>query len=281
MERNDGLTRREASAYALAGAGALATAGEAMAATEVVETDVSVKTPDGTADAALFHPGGAGAWPGVVIFPDALGLRPAFRDMGRRLAQAGYVVLVPNPFYRTRKAPVIDGPFDFANPTDRAKLTELRAPLTPEAVSRDAGAYVDFVAAQKATKKGAKIGTQGYCMGGPMTFRAAAVRPDKVGAAASFHGGGLTTDAADSPHKLIPSTKASYLVAIADNDDKREPDSKTKLREAFDAAKRPAVVEVYTGADHGWCVKGSAVYQEAAAEKAWTELLALYTRALV
>lgn len=281
MHDDSSPSRRDVAVGALV-AGVAATAAPASAqARQVTETDVSIKSSDGTVDAAFFRPAGRGSWPGVIIFADALGLRPVFRDMGRRLAGEGYAVLVPNPFYRTRRAPVIEGPFDFANPTDRAKLTELRAPLTPEAVMRDAAAYVVWLDAQPAVNKKAKIGVQGYCMGGTMTMQASATANNRIGAAASFHGGGLVTDKPDSPHLLVPKINADYYFGVARNDDQRDPTAKDKLREAFAAAKKPAKIEVYSDADHGWCVKGSAVYQEAAAEKAWSELLALYKRNLI
>lgn len=281
MHDDSSPSRREFAGGALA-AGVAATAAPAAAQPrQVTETDVSIKTADGSVDAAFFHPAGRGSWPGVIIFADALGLRPVFREMGRRMAAEGYAVLVPNPFYRTRKAPVIEGPFDFANPTDRAKLTELRAPLTAEAVMRDASAYVSWLDAQPSVNRKAKIGVQGYCMGGPMTMQAAAVANTRIGAAASFHGGGLVTDKPDSPHLLIPKINANSYFGVARNDDQRDPAAKDKLREAFAAARKPAKIEVYADADHGWCVKGSAVYQEAAAEKAWSELLALYKTSLI
>lgn len=252
----------------------------ARADDKVEERDVTIKTPDGVADAALFYPKGKGKWPAVLVWPDVMSLRPVFRDMGRRLAAAGYVVLVPNLYYRVRKAPVIEGGFNFASPDDRAKITPLRATVTPAGADKDAEAYVKFLDAQAQTDKSKKIGVQGYCMGGPLAFRTAAAAPGRIAAVASFHGGGLVTADADSPHLLIPKTHAHYLIEIADNDDKKEPDVKDKLKAAFAEAKRPAQVEVFEGAAHGWTVKGSQVYNEPAAEKAWSNLLALYKTAL-
>ncbi|WP_426011730.1 dienelactone hydrolase family protein [Caulobacter sp. DWR2-3-1b2] len=272
------LSRRGFGLMTVAIGGLAATAAHAQ--DTVVEQDVQIKTPDGVADAALYYPKGKGAWPAVLVWPDVMSLRPVFRDMGRRLAAAGYVVLVPNLYYRAKKAPVIEGAFNFANPEDRAKLTPLRATVTPEGTDRDAAAYVSFLDAQKQTSKARKIGVQGYCMGGPLAFRTAAAAPGRIAAVASFHGGGLVTDQPTSPHLLIPKTHAEFLIAVADNDDKSDPTVKDKLKAAFDTAKRPAKVEVYTGAAHGWTVKGSQVYDEAAAEKAWAELLVLYKRAL-
>lgn len=260
---------------ALTGVATVARADEA-----VEEKDVELKTPDGVADAALFYPKAKGKYPAVLLWPDVMSLRPVFRDMGRRLAAAGYVVLVPNLYYRVKKAPVVEGAFNFANPDDRAKLTPMRASVTPAGTFKDAEAYVAFLDAQPQTNKAKKVGVQGYCMGGPLSFRTAAAAPGRIGAVASFHGGGLITADADSPHLLVPKTHADYLIEIADNDDQKEPDVKDKLKAAFAEAKRPAQVEVFTGAAHGWTVKGSQVYNEEAAEKAWGNLLALYKKAL-
>jgi carboxymethylenebutenolidase len=244
-------------------------------AANVVETDVMVPTPDGSADAALFHPAGAGTWPAVLMWPDILGLRPVFREMGRRLAAEGYVVLVPNPFYRVKRAPVVTGPFDFNKPEDRAKLKGLTDALTDAAIDRDAAAYIAFLDKQKQTNRRKAAGVQGYCFSGPFAFHTGAVRSDRIRAVATFHGGGLVTKNPDSPHLLIPKTKASFVVAIARNDDQKQPDAKDILKATFAAAKRPAIVEVYP-ADHGWCVPGSQTYDQASAERAWAELLRLY-----
>lgn len=251
----------------------------AALAANVVETDVTVKTADGLADAALFHPAGRGKWPAVLLWPDILGLRPVFREMGRRLAAQGYTVLVPNPFYRTRRAPIVTGPFDFADKTAVAKLFELKATLTDSGIDSDTRAYLEFLDRQKQVDRRKGAGVQGYCFSGPFAFRAAALRPDRVRAVATFHGGGLVTKEADSPHLLIPKTKARFLVAIAQNDDHAQPDAKTILKAAFAAAKRPATVEVYP-ANHGWCVAGSQAYNEPAAEHAWRELGKLYRATL-
>jgi carboxymethylenebutenolidase len=251
----------------------------AHAQTNVTEKDVEVKTADGVADAALFYPTGKGTWPAVLIWTDIAGLRPAFRDMGRRLASQGYVVLVPNPFYRSIKGVVATPGFDFANPTDRARVMGYRQAMTNDGVDKDAVAYIGFLDAQPQTNKKKKVGVQGYCMGGPLSFRTAAAVPSRIAAVGSFHGGGLTTKNPDSPHLLVGKTNAAYLVAVAQNDDKSQPESKDILKATFAETKRPATVEVYP-ANHGWCVKGSAVYDEAAAEKAWAELTALYKKNL-
>jgi carboxymethylenebutenolidase len=256
----------------LAAAAGLPTA--ALAA-NVIEKDVIVPTADGKADAVLFHPAGAGSWPAVLMWPDILGLRPVFRDMGRRLAAAGYTVLVPNPFYRVKRAPIVTGPFDFNNKDDIAKIMAFKTGLTEAMVDRDAKAFITFLDKQKQTNRRKGAGVQGYCFSGPFAFRTGAVRSDRIKAVATFHGGGLVTKDANSPHLLIPKTKASFLVAIARNDDAKQPEAKDVLKAAFAATKRPATVEVYP-ADHGWCVAGSPPYDHAQAERAWAELLKLY-----
>lgn len=268
------FTRRSV-VLTMTSAAAMAGLPDAAFAADVVETDVIVPTPDGKADAVLFHPAGAGSWPAVLMWPDILGLRPVFREMGKRLAASGYVVLVPNPFYRTNRAPVVTGPFDFNNPQQRDGLMAIRAKLTDAMVDKDAAALITFLDQQKQTNRRKGAGVQGYCFSGPFAFRTAAVRSDRVRAVGSFHGGGLVTKEATSPHFLIPKTKASFLVAIARNDDQKQPQAKDVLKAAFSAAKRPAVVEVYP-ADHGWCVPGSQSYDQTSAERAWAELLRLY-----
>jgi carboxymethylenebutenolidase len=277
------ISRREFAMLTLAAG--LSTAAGADAAAEVIDTDVSVKTPDGTCDAALIHPK-AGHWPGAIIFTDIFGLRPTMREMAKRLARDGYTVLVPNPFYRSTKAPGLSLDFDFSSPADRAKLDAYRAPMTPEAVMRDAAAYVAYLDAQSSVNRRAKIGVVGYCMGGPMTLQAAAANPDRIGAGASFHGGGLVTDKPDSPHLLVAKIKAQFYFGIAQSDDAKQPNAKIKLKEAFEAAQLPVAIEVYAGTLHGWCVKdmplqaGKPIYNEPEAERAWQELTALYRRAL-
>ena len=270
------VTRRSFGFLTVAAAGA-ATA--ARAAVPVTEKDVEIKTPDGTADAALFYPQGTGSWPAVLMWPDIMSLRPVFREMGKRLAAEGYVVLVPNFYYRGGKAS--GAGLNFSTPEGRAAIAPLRAALNEAAIDRDAVAFLGFLDAQPQTNKARKAGVQGYCMGGPFSFRTAAALPDRIGAVASFHGGGLVGAQPTSPHLLIPKTKAEYLVAIAANDDQRSPDDKTTLKAALDAAGRPNKVEVYAGANHGWTVPGSQAYNEPQAEKAWAELLAMYKRALV
>jgi carboxymethylenebutenolidase len=267
------LSRR---AFGIMTAAAASIATTAAAAAKVVEKDVDITTPDGKADAVLTYPEGKGPWPGVIIWTDIMGLRPVFRQMAQRLAGEGYVVLTPNPFYRVKRGLAVEGPIDFNKPEDRAKLMPLRASITAEGTARDAAAYVAFLDAQPQTSKSAKIGTQGYCMGGPMVLWSAGAQPGRINAGASFHGGGLATDAPDSPHLLAPKLKGGYLIAVADNDDQKEPAAKDRLKAALDAANVTAKVEVYKGANHGWCVPGSAAYNEPAAEKAWAELLALY-----
>ena len=273
-------TRLSRRAFGLVTAAAAAVSTTAFAQAKAVEKDVAVKTPDGTCDAVLFYPEGQGTWPSVLIWTDIAGLRPAFRDMGRRLAAQGYVVLVPNPFYRSAHAPVVGAVFDFNDPEQRNKLFSYRAAMKDDGIDRDAAAYIAYLDAQPQTDKNRKVGVQGYCMGGSLTFRTAAAVPSRIGAVGSFHGGnGLVTKDADSPHLLIPKTNATFLVCQAQNDDKTQPQMKDELKTAFTAAHRPATVEVYH-ADHGWCVPGGAVYNQAEAERAWTALSALYKSAL-
>jgi len=262
-------------------AGAVSAEGAGM---EVVENDVEVKTPDGTCDAAFIHPKN-GSHPGVLIWPDAFGLRPSLREMGRRLAAEGYSVLVPNPFYRVTKAPFTDASnFNFA--TDMGKIQPLMASVNaPGAAEKDAIAYIAFLDAQKQVNKSKKIGTQGYCMGGPLVVKTAAALPNRVGAGGSFHGGGLVTDKPDSPHLLASKIKAKMYFGIAANDDMRQPDAKDKIKESFGAAKVTAEIEVYTSL-HGWCISdmpmqnGAPIYNKPDAERAWGKLLALYKSAL-
>jgi carboxymethylenebutenolidase len=273
---------------ALSVSASIAAATASAAGLEVVESDVTIKTPDGTCDAAFIRPK-SGTHAGVLLWPDAFGLRPWTREMGKRLAAEGYSVLVPNPFYRVSKAPFTDAStFNFANQDDMAKLRPLMGSVNaPGAAEKDAVAYVAFLDAQKETNKSKKIGTQGYCMGGPLIMKTAATVPNRIGAAASFHGGGLVTANPDSPHLLAPKIKARMYFGIAANDDAQQPDAKDKLKAAMAAAKVTAEIEVYSGSQHGWCMKdmpkqanGMPIYNPPDAEKAWAKLLALYKAAL-
>lgn len=261
--------------------GALVGAGVALAlpavanAVAVSEKDVTIKTPDGTCDAYFVAPS-SGTAPGVLVWPDIFGLRPAKRQMAKRLAETGYSVLVVNPFYRQKPSPV--APQGAATPIP--ELLPLMKALTETTHLADAKVFVAWLDQQPQVAKNRKIGTQGYCMGGPMAFRTATAMPDRVGAVASFHGGGLVTDQPNSPHLHTSKTKAHVLIAIAANDDQRSPNEKNVLKETFEKAKLPAEIEVYEGAAHGWCPPDSGVYNEKQAEKAWSRLLALYSKAL-
>jgi carboxymethylenebutenolidase len=283
------FSRRDFVAMSVAGGLAAGAAGGASAAPMPVSDEaVTIKTPDGECDALFIHPA-TGAHPAVVLWPDAFGLRPSVREMAKRLAGEGYAVLVPNPYYRVSKAPQYDSAanIDMKDNAIWAKLQPLRESITAAgAAERDAAAFAAFLDTQAGVDKGKKMGTQGYCMGGALALRSAAAVPARIGAVASFHGGGLVTDKPDSPHLLAPKIKGRALLAIAQNDDQKQPDAKDKLKEAFAAAKVPAEIEVYP-AQHGWCVPdmpvegGKPIYSKPEAEKAWSRLLALYKAALV
>ncbi len=248
-------------------------------AMDVSESNATITTPDGEADAYFVHPS-SGQHPAVLIWPDILGLRPAFRQMGKRLAEAGYSVLVINPYYRQAKSPVVSEGASFQDEETRNHVLPMALALSADTVVSDARAFVGFLDAQAAVDTTKKIGTTGYCMGGPFTMLTAATLPDRIGAGASFHGGRLVLDTPDSPHLRVPEMKADFLFAIAENDDEKQPEAKTALRDAFDSAGLKAEIEVYEGALHGWCPPDSRVYNEAQAERAWARMLALFEGAL-
>jgi carboxymethylenebutenolidase len=281
------LRRRDFVALSVATGMAGAALPAAAAPLEVVEKNVTINTADGSCDAAWFHPA-TGKHPGVLLWTDAFGLRPSMRAMGRRLAAEGYAVLVPNPFYRVGKGPFYEtaANVDFKDKATFAKIGPLMGSIgATGAAESDAVAFVKFIDAQPEVDKGRKIGTQGYCMGGALVLRSAAAVPERIGAGASFHGGGLVTDKPDAPYTLAPKVKARLLIAIAASDDAKQPDAKDKLRKAFADANVPARVEVFAE-KHGWCVPdmpqddGVPIYNQVDAERAWSELLALYKTAL-
>jgi carboxymethylenebutenolidase len=281
------MTRRDFVAVSMS-AGLAVTAGCTAQGIEVVEEDVEITTPDGTADAAYIHPR-TGSYAGVLIWTDAFGLRPSFRNMAKRLAAQGYSVLVPNPFYRVERAPVFEdvASFDFQNQEDRTRLGPLMGSVTAAgAAERDAAVYLGFLDAQPQVDTSKKIGTQGYCMGGPLIVRTAATQPDRIAAAASFHGGGLVTANPNSPHLLAPNIQARMYFGIASNDDEQQPEAKDVLRDTFADAGVEAEIEVYSNAQHGWCVTdmpqqaGAPIYNEADAERAWGKLIELYEAVL-
>jgi carboxymethylenebutenolidase len=276
--RASALTRRRFGAMAL-GAGLAAALPKLANAAETKGADVDITTPDGVADAYFVHPVGAKS-PAVLIWPDIFGLRPAFRQMATRLAESGYAVLVINPFYRTKKAPTAPDHPDFNDPATREALMSLMHTLSAETAVTDAKAFVSYLDSQPSVDKKRKIATTGYCMGGPFVFRTAAAFPDRIGAGATFHGGGLVTDKPDSPHLLIPRMKAHFLIAIAANDDEKQPEAKDTLRDAFAKAHLPAEIEVYAGTMHGWCPPDSQVYNHDQAEKAWSRMLVLFSNSL-
>jgi carboxymethylenebutenolidase len=278
------LNRRDFGKLTAAGIFSLYYAGFAKAGGlfegQLVESEVEVTMPEGISDSFFVHPA-KGKHPGILMWPDIRGLRPAFKAMAKRLAAEGYAVLVVNPFYRDAKAPVIDPGKGFRDPGVREVLIPMYRKLTHQASMSDARAYIEFIDKQDSVDTARKIGTAGYCMGGPLIMRTAGAVPDRVGAAASFHGGGLVTESEDSPHLLIPKSPAHVLHAIAANDDERSPTVKHDLAAAYKAAGVPAEIEVYEGTLHGWCPPDSSVYNETQAEKAWSRLLNLYKTALV
>jgi carboxymethylenebutenolidase len=248
-------------------------------AAEIEAEEVNIVTPDGTADCYLVHPV-EGRHPAVLLWPDIKGIRPAFRAMGRRLAESGYTVLVINPYYRTAKGEVIEPGESFSDPATREKLMPHARSLSPQTCVTDGGAFLDYLYAHDAVDAASEAGVMGYCMTGSYALRLAAAYPERIGAGASFHGGGLATDEADSPHRLAPRMAAGFLIAIAANDDERDPDAKVLLREAFAEAGLDAEIEVYSDTLHGWCPPDSDVYDEQQAERAWSRMLALFERRL-
>ncbi len=272
------VSRRQFGALT-AGAGLGALLPPVADAVDVTGSNVDITTPDGTADAYFVHPT-RGTHPGVLMWPDIFGLRTAFEQMATRLAKSGYSVLVVNPFYRIQKAPTSAPNPDFNDPATRKALTSLMTSLTPDRIVTDAHAYIPFLESQPSVSKKRKMATIGYCMGGPFVFRTAAEYPDRIGACCTFHGANLVTNGPDSPHLLIPKIHAQFVVAIAANDDMRQPEAKTVLRKAFHEAHLHADVEVYKGAMHGWCVIDSRVYNHDQAERAWGKMIAMFKHAL-
>ena len=266
-------TRRDFATWA-ASAGVLTALPSVANAVAVAEREVTIATPDGNCDAYFVAPT-SGPAPGVLVWPDVFGLRPAFRQMGRRLAESGYSVLVVNPFYRQKKAPTAAQ----GGQTPIAEVMPLMQALTPAMHLSDGKAFVAWLDAQREVDKARKLGTTGYCMGGPIAVRTATVAPGRVGAVGTFHGAAIVTAAPDSPHRLVAQTQARYLIAVAQNDDAKDPEAKVTLRTALESAKLPAEVEVYPAA-HGWCPPDTQVYDAAQSERAWTRLLATFSTAL-
>jgi carboxymethylenebutenolidase len=283
QEQNTDISRRNFVTLSVAAGFGLAAGSPSEAAVAVVEDNVTIKTPDGTCDAAFIHPAN-GAHAAVIIWPDAFGLRPSMRNMAKRLAaESGYSVLVPNPYYRVGKAPMWEDASKVDFTTERPRLNPMMASINAAGtVEKDAPAFIAWLDQQPQVDRTKKVGTQGYCMGGALVVRTAAAVPDRVGAGASFHGGGLVNQTPTSPHLLAPRIKGRMYFGIAINDDMNQPTAKTELKAAFDAAKVPAEVEVYDMAQHGWCVPDmpNNLYSKADAERAWGKLLALYKAAL-
>ena len=276
--RSSDLTRRQFGAMAM-GAGLVTALPRLANAADTAGADVEIRTPDGTADAYFVYPV-SGKHPGVLIWPDIFGLRPAFKQMATRLAESGYSVLVINPFYRVKKAPTAPEHADFNDPATRQTLIGMMNSLTPATAAVDAKEFVAFLDNQASVDKKRKMATTGYCMGGAFVLRTAAAFPDRIGAGATFHGGGLVTDKPESPHLLIAQMKAHFLIAIAESDDKKEPETKNVLRDSFAKTHLPAEIEVYAGTQHGWCPIDGAVYNHDQAEKAWSRMLVLFSNSL-
>ena len=245
----------------------------------IASSEVLIKTRDGVCDALFVHPIEEKS-PAVLMWPDILSLRPAFRLMATRLAESGYAVLCVNPYFRNSKAPVVAVGESFQDESTRTKVMPMYRNLSSETHTRDAKAFLAWLDEQDSVDSKRQMGTMGYCMGGPIVMRTAAAVPSRIGAACSYHGGGLVTNGEDSPHLLIPNMKADFLIAIAENDDKREPETKTVLQDTFNKYSLEAEIEVYEGAMHGWCVLDSRVYNQEAAEEAWSRTLNLFNRSL-
>lgn len=276
--RRLGMTRREFNT-GLSAAAIAALLPPVANASEVHGSEVMVPTPDGQADCYLVHPV-EGRTAGVIMWPDIKGIRPAFRMMGKRLARSGYSVLVVNPYYRSAQGEVIRAGESFGDPAVRERLRPLAQSLSPATCVSDGGAFIEYLDAHPSVDSGRQIGTAGYCMTGSYTIRLAAAYSERIGAGASFHGGGLATDKADSPHLLAPKIDAGFLIAIAENDDEKDPEAKALLRKAFDQAGLDAEIEVYAGTLHGWCPPDGDAYNEAQAERAWGRMLALFEHEL-
>ena len=273
------LSRREFGAMSIASA-LVAVAPTIANAQELRASEVDIPTPDGTCDAYFVHPK-RGKWPSVLVWPDIMGLRPAFKQMADRLASEGYAVLVVNPFYRIRRAPTSPPHPDLEDPSVRKEVMSMAAGLTAETAVADARALVSWLDKNDSVDRDRKMASAGYCFGGPYTIRTAAIFPDRVGAIASFHGAPMVTDKPDSAHLLIAKIRVRALIAIAESDDKAQPEVKTALREAFDRAHLPAEIEVYKGTLHGWCPLDSRGYDHDQAEKAWARQIVVFKQGLL
>ena len=275
---SDAITRRDFNTLA-AGAAVAFSLPPVANAKSVSSSDVTIATPDGSCDAFFVHPI-EGKHPAVLIWPDILALRASFRAMATRLAESGYAVLCINPYYRDAVAPVVESGESFQDASTQKKVLPMYRNLSPETHRTDARAFVDWLDAQNAVDASRPIGTMGYCMGGPMVIRAAAERSDRIGAGCAYHPVSLATEDDDSPHLLIPKMNGQFLIALAENDDERNPDDKSVLRETFAKEGLTAEVTVFEGALHGWCVLDSRVYNEASAEVAWAKTLSVFESAL-
>lgn len=278
LRRHPEMSRRDFTKLATA-AGLAAMFPPLANAQSISEKNVEIETPDGVADCHFAYPS-LGAHAAVLVWPDILALRPAFREMGKRLARSGYAVLTVNPFYRDARSPVVGRGASFGNPEIRNIVLPMARNLNEDTHFTDARAFTAWLDEQPQVDTSKGIGTTGYCMGGPMVMRTVAAVPDRFMAGATFHGGGLATDQPNSPHLLIPDTNAAMLHCVAENDDASDPEAKVTLREAYADAGIAAEIEVYEDTLHGWCAIDSQVYHQAQAERAWSRMLALFDRQL-
>lgn len=276
LAKKNGISRRDFGKLAAGGSAMMALPPLANAL-DVVEEEVLIPMAEGTADAYFVHPA-TGKHAAIIMWPDIMSIRPAFRQMGKRLAQSGYSVLVINPYYRTFTGRIVPEGGNFGDPDTRALVRPQANTLSPETCVSDGRDFVAWLDQQDSVSTSRKIGTCGYCMTGSYTFRLAADMPDRIGAGASFHGGGLVADNAASPHLLADQIEAGMLIAIAQNDDESQPEAKDVLADVF-SGRDNVEIEVYQ-AQHGWCPLDSSVYDYARSERAWSRMLELYDREL-
>jgi carboxymethylenebutenolidase len=243
----------------------------------MIEQNIDIRTADGTADGVLVRPEGKEELPAVIVLTDIWGIRLAFVDLAKRIAERGYVVLLPNIFYRSAKAPVFPAPGDFQEPRTRERIGEITRPLTPDAMERDGSAYVDFLASQPAVS--GQMGVVGFCFAGPFALRTAAARPDRIGAAASFHGGGLYKEEETSPHRVLPRVKARLYFGHATNDNSMTAGQIEMFETALEKWGGDFSSETYN-ARHGWMIPGREMFDPDNAKKGFDKMIELFDGAL-